>query len=551
MINSHSETDLTKIDVLKYLLEEYFKDGFLEDTEKENIKLIRDALNISHRDYMKIFLEVNDKYKTGKLLNDGTDVAGSNLKVYEKILSKALNDGAVKKEEEDIYRTVAKVLMISSKDHELFFNKVLEEKDLKGIVSLNNKSRLGPEKINPHNINRSSIITINEKNISLEGWIDLGALDVVGCNIPLNLKEIKAYRERNELIIVYHIDEKDEFTDTAQKILDYIDNCFCYVFKYSQWFYLGFGNIEKGITYGEIKAPAQKLDLLKSIDPDTYQVRFEWTDKHNEECSVTFYHKSRIDLTGELFMGIKCCANNEYQRGLLHLKKALKADFMVPYINYYIALCNKNMQNPQELEEHLLEEIQIHPHFHEAYVELGRLYQKRMQNKKAVTYFEKSLEYKTFMPATLYELGKIYLNSDALSDKKAFNIIGIMLYLFPDNPGTFDLITDYCSITGMRLEDTLSILTKEFNPLREKIERLYRASVLMSYGHYGLSARILENCLSLEGLSPSQASIMQSLIKKDGPRPFLKTSILKLPENSLLNLLLHRALPLKQKRTTR
>lgn len=509
----HSNSDLTKIDVLKYLLEEYFKDGFLEDAEKENIKLIRAALKISHRDYMKIFLEVNEEYKSGNLVNDGTDVAGSNLKVYEKILSKALNDGAVKKDEENIYRTVAEVLMISYRDHELFFNKMLEEKNLRGITSLNKKSQLSRLKINPHEF-IEPIKIITEKNISLEGRIDLAKEDEVGCNIPITLNEIKAFRDKNELILVYYLEEKNDFSNTAQKILDFIDNCFCYVFRYSKWFYLGFGNIEKGITYGELKCPISKLDLLQSIDPDTYQIRFEWKESSGEECSVTFFHKSRIDLSGELFMGIKCFSNQEYKTSLMHLKKALKNDFMVPYTNYYMAMSYKEMNMYQEMEEQLLEEIQINPALHEAYVELGKLYYQRKQINKGISYLEKSLDYKTFMPQTLYELASIYLDNQIHADKKAFNLIGIMLYLFPDNPNSFELITKYCKLTGHRLEDTLALLTSEFNPLKDKIERLYRASVLMSYGHYGLSAKILENCLSLEGLSTSQNSIMQKLIKK-------------------------------------
>lgn len=506
--------DLTKMDVLRYLLEEYFKDGVLEEAERENIKLIREALDISQKDYLSIFLEVDGQYKSGKLINDGTDVAGSNVKVYKRVLDKALNDGVIEEGEEELYRTVANTLMISEKQHSELFGRVMEEKNLLNVPGLIDRRNLKVRKVGPFHGAAPDQQRHTSARAGLTGVIDLEMITEVGCNLPLILVKIGAFRDKNELILVYTLREADEYQKVAEKILSFMEGCFSYIFFYSQWIYLGFGNPERGVTFGEMKCPKEKVDLLTSIDPDACQIRFEWRGLDGEECSLTFFHKRRIDFSGELYRGIKCYANGENRTAIAHLQKALKNDPMIFGAHYYTALCHKGLENRQAMEEFLLEEIQITPDFHEAYLALGRHYLQTDQKSRAITHLERSLDYKTFDPETIGLLLGLYIEDHEKYESLIMELLAIGLFLLNDDGRVLSHFTNFCNKSGKKIEDLLSGVSAEFNPVRDKLERLFKASVLMYHGHYGLTAKFLETCVSMEGLAPAQAHFLQRLLKR-------------------------------------
>lgn len=506
--------DLNKIDVLRYLLEEYFKDGVLEESEKDNIKLIREALDISQKDYLAIFLEVDKKYKSGDLHDDGTDVTGSNVKVYRKILEKALNDGVINEEEENLYRIVADTLMISARQHSELFGRVIEEKNLQHLPEIADRKTLKSRKAGPFFGAPPDSQRHTASRAAMTGIIDLGMITEVGCNLPLILVKISAFRDRNELILVYTLREADEYQKVAEKILNFMEGCFSYIFFYSQWIYLGFGNPLRGVTFGEMKCPREKVDLLTSIDPDFCQIRFEWRGLEGEECSLTFFHKRRIDFSGELYRGIKCFSNGEHKTAMSHLQKALKNDPMIFGAHYYTALCHKGLGNTQAMEEFLLGEIQITPDFHEAYLALGRHYLETGQTSRAMTHMERSLDYKTFDPETIGLLLGIYIEDHERYEPLIMEFLATGLFLLSDDSRVLSHFTAFCNKTGKRIEDLLSGVSAEFNPVRDKLDRLFKASVLMYHGHYGLTAKFLETCVSMEGLAPAQAHFLQRLLKR-------------------------------------
>lgn len=506
--------DLTKMDVLRYLLEEYFKDGILEEAERENIKLIRETLDISQKDYLSIFLEVDAKYKSGKLVNDGTDVAGSNIKVYRRILEKALNDGVIKEEEEELYRIVATTLLISGKQHSELFGRVIDEKNLSNVPELVDRGILKSHRVGPFHGATPDQQRHTASWADLTGIIDLEMVTEVGCNLPLILVKIAAFRDRNELILVYTLQEANDYQRVAEKILSFMEGCFSYIFFYSQWIYLGFGNPARGITFGEMKCPKEKVDLLTSIDPDAYQIRFEWRGLDGEECSITFFHKRRIDFSGELYRGIKCFSNGENKMAIAHLQKALKNDSMIFGAHYYTALCQKSLGNSQVMEEFLLEEIQITPDFHEVYLALGRQYLQTGQKQRALTHLERSLDYKTFDPETIGLLLELYIEDHERYETQIMEFLAIGLFLLNDDSRVLSHFTSFCNKSGKRIEDLLSRVSAEFNPVRDKLERLFKASVLMYHGHYGLTAKFLETCVSMEGLAPPQTRFLKNLLKR-------------------------------------
>ncbi|PKK90172.1 MAG: hypothetical protein CVV64_10610 [Candidatus Wallbacteria bacterium HGW-Wallbacteria-1] len=505
--------DLTKLDVVRYLLEEYFKDGVLEDAEKENIRIINEVLGISQRDYIRIFIEVNERFKSGELIDDGTDVTGSNLKVYAKVLDKALNDGVINEDEEEIYLSVAKALLISEDDHSAHFTKVLQDRNLRDHPSLAGRINWRPKRLDPVT-DLSSERRFSKAAFSLSGKLELHKIEEVGCNVPIGLSSIEAFRDRNELILVYNLNGQDNFKAIADPLLQYMEDSFAYLFIYSEWFYLGFGNIEEGITYGEMKCPISSLQLLREIDPDSYQLRFQWKGLDNEECSMTFFHKRRIDLSGELFRGIKCYSNRANSAAITHLRKALKEDPMIPTANYYMGMASKWSGDLVAMEEHLLEEIQIRPQCHEAYWELGKFYQKTKATDKAINYLEKSLDYKTFHLESIISLLECYYLDPARYETRIMEQLAILLFLYPENNLVLKTISEYCRLGNKRIEDLLTSLSMEYNPIKDKIERLYKATALMSFGHYGLTAKLLESCLSQEGLAPLQARTLQLLIRR-------------------------------------
>lgn len=109
-----SSSNLEVEDIYRTLFKEIMADGIITDVEKKFVGDLRRILRISGTDYARIFNEVDKRYGTGEFRGrDEADPVG----VYRKIVRKALADGVVTPEEEEIMFSVAQSLLIDRDIH--------------------------------------------------------------------------------------------------------------------------------------------------------------------------------------------------------------------------------------------------------------------------------------------------------------------------------------------------------------------------------------------------------------------------------------------------
>jgi hypothetical protein len=114
VIKEPAETDLEVKHIFSALFEEIFADGIVTDVEKRFIGDLRRVFRITSADYKKLYLEADEKYKQGLLTGKSE---ADPLKVYEKIVAKALEDKVLTDQEKDILFSVAQTLMIDMDTH--------------------------------------------------------------------------------------------------------------------------------------------------------------------------------------------------------------------------------------------------------------------------------------------------------------------------------------------------------------------------------------------------------------------------------------------------
>lgn len=114
------ETDLEVKHIFEALFEEIFADGIVTDVERRFIGELRRVFKITQADYKKLYIEGDEKYKKGLL--EGREDA-SPIKIYERIVAKALEDGVLTTEENDILFSVAQTLFIDMDTHLMLVKK--------------------------------------------------------------------------------------------------------------------------------------------------------------------------------------------------------------------------------------------------------------------------------------------------------------------------------------------------------------------------------------------------------------------------------------------
>lgn len=401
-----NDRELSPTDVFTFVFEEYFKDGVLEDEEKQKIYLLRTALGISGEEYVKIMTEVHERFQRGEIEFEDTSHEYNNIQIYKKILSKALADNAITDSEEKIILKAADILMISRTQH----MELLESMRLK-LRQKEKKYQI--EALDPDfPVLDISIVKNELPEISID--FDLDRIDRGFMESFMNKYE--------EPDFFYVSDQEDEqqciiFMDTNLK---------------NRMFKIYLEEREKNRFFNFFPQEAK-----------SYLIKF--CSRSNSE---TIHKCSAIDRTGDYYSGIRTFLEGDVKKAITLLENVLEENNNIFNLHNIIGLCYKLRSNFDEALKSYQSELKYFPQNNRAISNIAIVYKQLTETVKSVYFFEKALSLDPLDPNCLMSAIATYSYDHNKNINKILNFIFVCSQLWNNIPAYGTLLANVIRITG-------------------------------------------------------------------------------------------------------
>ncbi|MCK5686692.1 hypothetical protein KAJ27_21320 [bacterium] len=419
-----NDRDLSPEDVFTFVFEEYFKDGVLEDDEKQKIYLLRTALGISGEEYMKIMNTVNERFQRGEIAFEDTSHEYNNLQIYKKILSKAFADSIITNEEEKIILKVADILMIPGSEHdacvEVLRGKLRKKEKKYQIDSLDTDFP----------VKDISIIKKDLPEITIE-------FDVELINRSFIERFMKKYEELDLFFVDDQVDEEPSmvFMDTSMQ---------------NKLLKIYFEEREKKRFFNFF--PVNTRCFIISLKSNTN--------------SETLYKFSSVDESGDYYMGIRTFLEGDFRKAISYLERALDEKVYIFNLQNIIGLCYKLRSNFEEALKCYQSELQRFPHNNRAISNIAIIYKQLAETNNSVHFFEKSLSLDPLDPNCLMSTIATYAHDHNKHINKILNFMFICSQLWKEVPAYNQLMVSLVKITGEKdLEKIIIDKNKELLPV--------------------------------------------------------------------------------------